>query len=198
MFCVKSPFTVEDSIKKSRFIGVIMPCHDENEVVLKLKQLYVEYADATHIAYAYRIKTGTGLTYRFNDAGEPTGTAGKPIYQHLEGKELINSLIAVIRYFGGVKLGAGGLTRAYGNTARQAIDAAELIVYTEWVKVRLTLDYNKMQVLEYILKKLDGQITHKEFSEQVHLVVQVPSGQLATLLDSIPGHVVSLPDQRNI
>ena len=96
------------------------------EVLQHLKQLHDEHPNASHIAYAYRIKTDHGLIYRFHDAGEPTGTAGKPIFQHIEGKELINLLIAVIRYFGGVKLGAGGLTRAYGNTAKQVIEAAEI------------------------------------------------------------------------
>ncbi len=188
MYCVKIRSIIEESIKKSRFIGVIMPCADEQAVLISLKQLYQEYADASHIAYAYRIKTEAGFIYRFNDAGEPTGTAGKPIYQHLEGKDLVNVLVAVIRYFGGVKLGAGGLTRAYGNAARQVIESAEISVYTEWVKTRLTLDYSQIQGLEYVLKKLDGQIVEKSFSEQVHVIVQVPADQLTTLLEAMPGH----------
>jgi putative IMPACT (imprinted ancient) family translation regulator len=94
--CVKSRQTIEEVIKKSRFIGVIVPCADENEVLLNLKQLYSEHPGASHIAYAYRIKTGQGLIYRFYDAGEPAGTAGKPIFQHIEGKQLVNLLIAVI------------------------------------------------------------------------------------------------------
>jgi uncharacterized YigZ family protein len=188
MFCVKSRFTIEDVIKKSRFIGVIMPCCNESDVLLILKQLCQDYPDASHIAFAYRIKTDAGLIYRFHDAGEPTGTAGKPIFQHLDGKNLINSFIAVIRYFGGVKLGAGGLTRAYGSTARQVIEAAEISPYIEWVKTRLTVDYNQIQPLEYLLKKLEGQIIDKQFSAQVELVVQVPADKLATLLDSMPGN----------
>jgi putative IMPACT (imprinted ancient) family translation regulator len=108
MFCVKSKYTIEDTIKKSRFIGIILPCSDENDVLINLKQLYQQYPDASHIAYAYRVKTDGGIIYRFHDAGEPTGTAGKPIFQHLDGKDLVNCLVAVIRYFGGVKLGAGG------------------------------------------------------------------------------------------
>ena len=188
MYCVKTRSIIEESIKKSRFIGVIIPCEDEQAVSMNLKQLYQDYADASHIVYAYRIKTENGLVYRFNDAGEPTGTAGKPIYQHLEGKDLVNVLIAVIRYFGGVKLGAGGLTRAYGNAARLVIEAADIDVYTEWVKARLTLAYSQVQGLEYALKKLDGHIVEKAFCEQVHVLVQLPVDQLKTLLDIMPGH----------
>jgi uncharacterized YigZ family protein len=186
MYCVKSRLVIEDNIKKSRFIGVIVPCASEIEVLHNLKRLHDEHPDASHITYAYRIKTDHGLIYRFHDAGEPTGTAGKPIFQHIEGKELINLLIAVIRYFGGVKLGAGGLTRAYGNTAKQVIEAAEIGAYVERVNIRLTLDYKQMQPLEYLLKKLDGHILKQDFAGQVRLIIQLPAEQVNTLLQSFP------------
>jgi uncharacterized YigZ family protein len=182
MNCVKAKQVIEESIKKSRFIGVIVPCADENEIVQQLKQLHSNYPDATHIAYAYQLKTDNGLVYRFHDAGEPTGTAGKPIFQHIEGKQLINVLVAVIRYFGGIKLGAGGLTRAYGQTARQVIEAADIYPYIEQVTVTLTLDYKQIQPLEYALKKLDGMILKQDFAEQVKMVVQLPTSQVDSLL----------------
>ena len=186
MYCVKSVHTIEDSIKKSRFIGVIAPCTSENQAMLHLKQLYREHPNASHIAFAYRIKTDSGIIYRFHDAGEPAGTAGKPIYQHIEGKDLINVLIAVTRYFGGVKLGAGGLTRAYGNTARQAIEAADLGAYVERVDIRLTLDYKQMQPLDYLLKKLDGQIVEQDFAGQIKLLIRLPATHVSTLRQSFP------------
>lgn len=188
MYCVKSRQTIEDTIKKSRFIGVIAPCIDEQEVLLNLKSLYLEHPNANHIAYAYRLKTDAGLIYRFHDAGEPTGTAGKPIFQHLEGKALINLLVAVIRYFGGVKLGAGGLTRAYGHTAKRVIEAAEISAYIERVTVALTLDYGQIQPLEYMLKKLDGHIVKQDYAEQVRLQILLPAQQVHTLLQSFPGN----------
>jgi uncharacterized YigZ family protein len=187
MYSVRSREVIEDNIKKSRFIGIIVPCASEIEVLHNLKQLHSEHPNASHIAYAYRIKTDHGLIYRFHDAGEPTGTAGKPIYQHIEGKELINLLIAVIRYFGGVKLGAGGLTRAYGNTAKQVIEAAEIGAYIELVNIPLTLDYKQIQPLEYLLKKLDGHIVKQDFAEQVRLIIQLPAEQVDTLLQAFPG-----------
>jgi uncharacterized YigZ family protein len=188
MNCVKSKQSIEESIKKSRFIGVIVPCATEQEVIQQLKQLYAAYPDATHIAYAYQLKTDNGLVYRFHDAGEPTGTAGKPIFQHIEGRQLINVLVAVIRYFGGIKLGAGGLTRAYGQTARQVIEAADIYQYIEQTSVTLTLDYKQIQPLEYALKKLDGIIMQQEFAEQMRVVVQLPSEQLSVLLQAFPEH----------
>ncbi len=188
MNCVKTKQSIEEIIKKSRFIGVIIPCVNENEVLHQLKQLYLSYPDATHIAYAYQLKTDNGLVYRFHDAGEPTGTAGKPIFQHIEGRQLINVLVAVIRYFGGIKLGAGGLTRAYGQTARAVIEAAEIYAYIEQTTVTLTLDYKQIQPLEYALKKLDGIILKQDFAEQVRVVVQLPAEQLDILLQSFPEH----------
>jgi uncharacterized YigZ family protein len=186
MYCVQSGQIIENNIKKSRFIGVIVPCTSEIEVLQHLKQLHDEHPNASHIAYAYRIKTDHGLTYRFHDAGEPTGTAGKPILQHIEGKELINLLIAVIRYFGGVKLGAGGLTRAYGNNARQVIDAAEIAAYVEMVNIPLILNYKQIQPLEYLLKKLDGHILKQDFAEQVRLIIQLPAEHVNTFLQLFP------------
>ena len=188
MNCVKTKQRIEEIIKKSRFIGVIVPCANENEVLHQLKQLYLSYPDATHIAYAYQLKTDNGLVYRFHDAGEPTGTAGKPIFQHIEGRQLINVLVAVIRYFGGIKLGAGGLTRAYGQTARAVIEAAEIYAYIEQTTVTLTLDYKQIQPLEYALKKLDGIILKQDFAEQVRVVVQLPAEQLDILLQSFSEH----------
>lgn len=181
MQCIKSEFSVEDTIKKSRFIGFIAPCNNELDIQAILKRLQLAYPDASHIAFAYRIKTGNGFISRFNDAGEPSGTAGKPMFQHLEGKELMNVLLAVIRYFGGVKLGAGGLTRAYGNTAKKVIETALLFPYIEWVQQLIILDYKELQSFEHFLKKLDGKITNQDFAEQIRLTVTIPKQNLPVL-----------------
>ncbi|MBD9358207.1 IMPACT family protein [Methylomonas albis] len=172
---------VEEIIKKSRFIGIISPCQTERDALLLLKDLQQRYADASHIVYAYRIQSADGLVCRFHDADEPSGTAGKPIFQHLEGKQLINLVVAVIRYFGGVKLGAGGLTRAYSNAAKQVIEAADIIDYIEFVELTLSLDYHRLQALEYQLKKWDGNIIGQDFSDSVRLTVKLPKSNLPAL-----------------
>jgi uncharacterized YigZ family protein len=181
MHCVKSVQSCEEIIKKSRFIGVIVPCATEQQALTALKGLFAEHPHATHIAYAYRIKTAQGVIYRFHDAGEPAGTAGKPIYQHLEGKQLINVLVAVIRYYGGVKLGAGGLTRAYGGCAKTVIEVADLIDYIEYATVATTVDYSRLQALEYQLRKLDGDIVQQHFGAQVDMEVRLPAAHVDEL-----------------
>jgi uncharacterized YigZ family protein len=184
MQCIKSEFYVEDTIKKSRFIGFITPCDNEPDIQAILRRLQLAYPDASHIAFAFRIKTGNGFISRFNDAGEPSGTAGKPIFQHLEGKDIMNAMLAVVRYFGGVKLGAGGLTRAYGNTAKKVIETAQLFPYIEWVQQLLILNYKELPVFEHFLKKLDGQITNQDFAEQIRLTVTIPKQNLHVLSEA--------------
>lgn len=173
--------TFEEVIKKSRFIGAIFPCESEQAVMPELKKLHELHPHASHIVFAYRLKTENGMAYRFHDAGEPTGTAGKPIFQHLEGKDIVNALIVVVRYFGGVKLGAGGLTRAYGNTARQVIEAAHLQPYIEMVSLNFTLDYEKFQPFEYALKKVVGEIIEQNFAAQIRVTVKLPAENAAQL-----------------
>jgi uncharacterized YigZ family protein len=171
----------EELIKKSRFIGLIMPCQNEQEALLWLRQLHQQHPNASHIVYAYRIQSADGLICRFHDAGEPSGTAGKPIFQHLEGKQLINLCLAVIRYFGGVKLGAGGLTRAYSNTAKYVIEAADLVDYIELTELNLELAYSQLQGLEYQLKKLEGSIVSQQFADQIKVRIQLPKHNLQQL-----------------
>jgi putative IMPACT (imprinted ancient) family translation regulator len=92
MFYVNEPSTFVDSIKKSQFINLIFPCANEQVVLYQLKKLQAEHPHANHIAFAYPIKTNEGIGYRFHDAGEPTGTDGKPIFQYIEGKNIREKL----------------------------------------------------------------------------------------------------------
>jgi uncharacterized YigZ family protein len=188
MQCVKGSFTAEEIIKKSRFISLIAPCADESEARRFLARLHLEHPNASHIAYAYRLKTANGIVCRFHDAAEPGGTAGKPIYQHLAGKDLINVVLAVIRYYGGIKLGAGGLTRAYGGTAKKAIDIAEFQPYLELTRHEMTLAYHQLPSLEHHLKALNGQILTQSFLEQVTLTVELPESNLAKLVENFTSH----------
>lgn len=92
MFYVNEPSTFEDSIKKSRFISLSFPCANDQVVLYQLKKLQDEHPHANHIAFAYCIKTNEGISYRFHDAGEPTGTSGQPIFQYIEGKNIREKL----------------------------------------------------------------------------------------------------------
>ncbi|MCF7970171.1 MAG: IMPACT family protein [Methylococcaceae bacterium] len=190
MRCINSPAVTEEVIKKSRFLGFIYPCLSEDSTLAYLHDLRNEHSGANHIVFAYRIRTDQGIVCRFYDAGEPSGTAGKPIYQYIEGNDLINVLIVVVRYFGGIKLGAGGLTRAYGNTAKQVIEVADITEFIELASLHFTLDYKDLQHFEYQLAKCSGIIISKDFAGQVNLVVQLPVVQAESLLALFSGYIL--------
>lgn len=165
-------------IKKSRFIGVIMPCQSEDEALRKLGQLARQHPNANHLAFAWRIRQPEGfLTERFHDAGEPSGTAGRPILAPLEGENLINVVVGVVRYFGGIKLGTGGLTRAYGTAAKEAIAAASISPWVEMATLKLDIEYPQLQLLEYQLKQIHGEIIDQQFTDKVSLIISLPASE---------------------
>ncbi|WP_417541830.1 YigZ family protein [Methylophaga thalassica] len=175
-YTVETTTEVEYEIKKSRFIGVIMPCQSEDDALRKLGQLARQHPQANHLAFAWRIRQPEGfLTERFHDAGEPSGTAGRPILAPLEGQDLINTVIGVIRYFGGIKLGTGGLTRAYGAAAKQAIAEANIVKWVEMAQMTLQIDYAQLQLLEYQLKQLRGEIIEQNFTDKVVVTLVLPA-----------------------
>ena len=165
----------EFEIKKSRFIGAIYPCTTQQQAVQQLNKLASQHAGANHLAFAWRIRQDDGfINERCHDAGEPSGTAGRPILAPLEGENLINVVVGVIRYFGGVKLGTGGLTRAYGNAAKMAIEQAGFQSWVEMTEFEMEVEYSELQSLKYQLKKCNGQLINQDFSERVTVTVLLP------------------------
>jgi len=190
MQSVNAANEIEEQIKKSRFIGFLYPCFSEAEVQGYLESLRSQHQAANHIVFAYKMKTEKGIVCRFYDAGEPSGTAGKPVFNHLEGNDLINALVVVVRYFGGIKLGAGGLTRAYGNTAKQVIETAELVEYIQYAQIKFVLDYKQFQMFEYQLAKFSGTIVEKEFAGQIQCVVKMPESKTDEFLSLFTGEII--------
>lgn len=165
-------------IKKSQFVGAIFPCSTEQEALQQLRTLAVQHPNANHLAFAWRIRQQDGfINERCNDAGEPSGTAGRPILAPLEGGQIINAVVGVIRYFGGVKLGTGGLARAYGTAAKLAIEQANLMPWVEMTSFSLTIDYAQLQSLEYQLKKCHGQIIDQQFADNVTVTLHLPASE---------------------
>jgi uncharacterized YigZ family protein len=167
--------TAEFEIKKSRFIGAIYPCSTQQQAVQHLNKLASQHPNANHLAFAWRIRQDEGfINERCHDAGEPSGTAGRPILAPLEGENVINVVLGVIRYFGGVKLGTGGLTRAYGNAAKMAIEQAQFQPWIEMTEFEMEIEYSELQNLEYQLKKCNGQLIDQQFSDKVKVSVLLP------------------------
>ena len=190
----KSGFA-EQTINKSRFIAAASYCETEREVGAFLRALAAQHQNAHHLAYAFRIKTVDGLgnhniVPRFSDAGEPSGTAGKPILQMLEGRDLINVAVGVIRYYGGINLGTGGLARAYGGTAKIALDAANYHDFVEMQQISFTVSYKQVDELTRALAKHNGQILEKTFDEAAHFVVKLPVKQAQKLVQQFAQRII--------
>ena len=173
----------EFEVKKSRFIGTISPCTTLQQALRQLNKLSKQHPNANHLAFAWRIRQADGfINERCHDAGEPSGTAGRPLLAPLEGDNIINVVIGVIRYFGGVKLGTGGLTRAYGNAARQALEQTQVVPWIEMAVFEIEIEYNELQNLEYQLKKCSGQLIDQQFSDKVVVSVSVPLSEKQTMI----------------
>ncbi|MFZ9642446.1 MAG: IMPACT family protein [Candidatus Methylopumilus sp.] len=168
----------EYTVNKSRFIAVAEYCADERAVAVCLRQLASQHPSAHHLAYAFRLKTAQGIVQRFSDAGEPSGTAGKPILQFLEGRDLINVCVGVIRYYGGINLGTGGLARAYVGTGRLAIENAKLMPYVEMKTLQLKLEYKTLDYFMRELAKIDGVLLDKKFADGVTVLVSLPEASV--------------------
>lgn len=161
MFTIKENVSSELIINKSKFITFIYKIETIGDINTILKELNVKYKDATHICYAYIL----GNQKKASDDGEPSHTAGMPILNVLENKKLNNVLAVVIRYFGGIKLGAGGLVRAYSNSVSGALENAVITKVTKEIKLRIEFDYSNINNVNYVLR--DYNITHKEFNDNV-------------------------------
>ncbi len=167
--------------KGSKFIAIAVPVDSADEVRLQLEQLRKRYHDARHHCYAYRLGEEP-YDIRYNDDGEPSGTAGKPIFGQIQSFELTNVLIVVIRYFGGVKLGTGGLIQAYRAAARDAIENGKIITQTWKATLEIRFNYLQMNDVMRIIKEEGLRIISQESGEQSCILLEIRKGQLDTVI----------------
>ncbi len=153
-------------IKKSRFIGHGSPARSEEEALDFLARIRAEHKDASHNCWAYIIGRNSGIM-RYSDDGEPGGTAGMPIIEVMRARAVVDCCVVVTRYFGGVLLGAGGLTRAYAQGAKTALDAAHVITMEDSVRFWAGVDYPLWGRLDYLLESVPVLREHVDFGATV-------------------------------
>lgn len=170
--------------KKSRFIGHIAPVSTEEEAFDFLARIRSEQKGATHNCYAWQIGDQDQFQ-RSADAGEPAGTAGRPILEAIKRADLHNTIIVVTRYFGGILLGAGGLTRAYSKSAVLAIGAAQRIARIPASQIMLTFDYGLLGKVESYLAQQGLPVADKVYAEQVCFICNVEKPQVQPLADAL-------------
>jgi uncharacterized YigZ family protein len=171
-FTIASLISFEEEIKKSRFQAFATPVESEQEI----KDFLEAYRDTTttHQCWAWKI----GHNVRFNDDGEPSGTAGRPILATIEGNELTNVLVLVNRWYGGIKLGTGGLVRAYGGCAGQCLVLAEKIELIEKKKVSFRCNFSEWAIFQYELNQQQIDYQEDYTAEGVEVIAQMQKHQI--------------------
>lgn len=166
---VAGPAEAVLKIKGSRFLGFAAPAANKEEAESYLTELRKRFFDATHHCYAWRLGSGIDEISRFADDGEPSGTAGKPILQVITGRNLTNLILVVVRYFGGVKLGTGGLARAYADTAILTVEQCTIRQVWHTRIVALTVGYDHLNTVMKLIDKFGASIEESEYGESIHM-----------------------------
>ena len=165
-----------------------MPYHLFDVVMKKVKD---EHPKARHYVYAYRyLNEFEQIVENSSDDGEPKGTSGKPSLAVLAGSELINSAVIIVRYFGGIKLGTGGLVRAYGDSVNEVIKIAQFKEYQKLITKTLVCDYTELSKLEYLLNQENINIKNKEFSTQINLTIELTNKQLEEIKNNLSRNIL--------
>ncbi|MDN6275611.1 YigZ family protein [Psychrobacter sp.] len=193
---LKRAVTTRLDIKKSEFISYAFPVTSREQAMFHVEQLREKYPDARHHCWAYIIGDPDNTTSAgFDDDGEPSGTAGRPILNVLQHKSIGNVIIVVVRYFGGIKLGAGGLTRAYAGSTQAAVDEMVLLPYVPMAKVQILADFATEAQCRYVVESLNGGIDDAAYSKQVTLTVTLAEADIDRLKErlAMDGRVLDEP-----
>lgn len=170
--------------KNSKFYSYAFPIKNEEDVKIRIEELKKMHYSARHWCYAYQLGSET-LRYRANDDGEPNNSAGMPIYGQIQSYELTNILVVVVRYFGGVKLGVGGLINAYRNGAQLAIENAEIIEKTIDIQFKMQFDYKNMSRVMRILKDYNAVINKQTLELNCVIYTSIRKSNANNLYDTI-------------
>lgn len=188
---IKDPQQSEIKVKGSSFIGTASPVQSRDEAEQFLSAIQKKYFDATHHCYAYQTGYGADLVFRYSDDGEPSGTAGKPIYHVITGRQLTNLIVVVTRYFGGTKLGTGGLARAYSDSATDVLSRCDIITRIIYRTVHFRFPYDETSTVMRLISTLECKINETKYDALTEMDVDVRAGKAdefcAQLIDMTRG-----------
>jgi len=182
VYTLTAAVEIELEIRKSRFIGIVMPVDNRDAAQRQLEQLRAQHRAATHVCWALMAGGQSGMS----DDGEPSGTAGRPMLEVLRHHELDGVLAAVVRYYGGIKLGAGGLVRAYTDAIATALKQAQRIERIVYAEVEIAIAYADESQLRYWLQQKQYALLGSRHDTLARLHVRLPAAQLPQLADSLP------------
>ncbi|MGL5088529.1 MAG: IMPACT family protein [Cetobacterium sp.] len=173
MKSIKNAVKIEFEEKKSKFIGYAKPISTKKEAEEFINMIKEMHRDATHNCTVYRVTDGGQEYFKADDDGEPSGTAGKPMGEILTYMDVDNIVVVATRYFGGIKLGAGGLVRNYAKTAKLAVLEGEIIEFVERYECLIDFSYEKINEIEAVLIAGKDELINKDFNERVTYRVKV-------------------------
>ena len=179
---------VEDEtiINRSRFICYLRPCDDIAQAKALLKELQQLHPQASHHCHAFLTKAaGDSQGYGFSDDGEPAGTAGKPMLIALQGGGIGHVCAIVVRYFGGTKLGTGGLQRAYGSSVRQALTFLQSKIKIAMVHKTLACQYSQVDDVLHLLRQVEGQVITQDYQQTVIFRLTIPIEKVVFMQDKL-------------
>jgi uncharacterized YigZ family protein len=170
--------------KGSKFIGIVQACYSEDEAKELLKQWHKEHHQARHLCYAYRFGVDKSV-YRANDDGEPSNSAGAPILGQIQAYDLSNVLIGVVRYYGGTKLGVGGLINAYRTGAKEAIESGKIVELEVFKWVDIHFDYPDMAGVMNTIKKYDLKMVEHTFEDTCSILTNLKLSNADAVLEEL-------------
>jgi len=183
MYFIDTECSTTLEIKKSKFITYITSYKNFNDLMHQLRK---EHTKARHFVYAYRyLNEFDQIVENSSDDGEPKGTSGRPTLSVLSGSELINTAVIVVRYFGGVKLGTGGLVKAYSDAVNLVLQSVLIEPYVKLEYKKLTIDYSQLSQIEYIISRLKISIIDKVFLDKICLQLEASSKEYEKLTSEI-------------
>ncbi|MDO5509847.1 MAG: YigZ family protein [Weeksellaceae bacterium] len=179
--------------KGSKFLGFLFPVNNEEEVAEELNNIKKLHHQATHHCYAYRLGF-EGENFRINDDGEPSGTAGMPIYNQLLSHDLSFCLLIVVRYYGGTKLGVSGLIQAYKECAAAVLETSSSVVRHKWQKLSLQFPYTSQNEVFQWIEKYKLQIDDQQFAEDCRMWLQIRQKDAESLKRDLDNHFKIIAD----
>lgn len=181
MYSLAQPVTHTLEIRKSRFIGCVEPIPDRASAQARVAELRAQHPDATHVCWALLAGGHSAAV----DDGEPSGTAGRPMLEVLRHQQLDGVLATVVRYYGGIKLGAGGLVRAYTDAVAQALLQAEKIEHIPSQSLRCVLPYAQEGIARRLLDDIGGELLQVEHGQSVQLTIRLPATAVTALHEQL-------------
>ncbi|SEK46284.1 uncharacterized protein, YigZ family [Maribacter orientalis] len=173
--------------RKSKFYGYCFPVTNEDEVKEYIEGLKKEYPTANHVCYAWQMGIES-LSYRANDDGEPNNSAGMPIYGQLQSFDVTNTLVAVVRVFGGTKLGVGGLISAYKEAAKLALENATIIKKVLQQHLSVSFEYSEMDIVMRLVKKHQLEVISQELHLKCKIILSIPKSEFMKMFKLLKAH----------